>query len=203
MARKRKSEEDEEAVLAIQQATMLDIVKQFNSKELKDIGLDRVIRLEKIYGRDDHRVKKAKLEAFFNAYAIVGTVRYAAQIVGINPKAVRRIINDSEYYQERFDLAHEEFSQYLEQTAIIRALTKSDSLLQFLLRANNPRKFSERLRVQALSNPQDDTPVILNFGDLVDNTTPAPNYAIRLTDAEGVVELVPVDTDTDTDTEEE
>ena len=183
---KRKDEEDDYE----EESSMLDTVKQFASKDLEDIGLQRAHRLEKAYGKDDLRVKKAKLECFFNAYAILGTVRYAAQVVGLNPKAVSKVIKNNPAYQARFEVAHDEFCEYLEQTAIVRAVSKSDSLLQFLLKAYNPRKFSERLRIQALEKKDDDdTPLTLTFGEYTPDWT-EPNFKF----AEVVV---------DTDNEEE
>jgi len=159
---RRKDEEDEYD----EEQSMLDTVKQFASRDLEDIGLDRAHRLEKAYGKEDLRVKKAKLECFFRAYAVLGTVRYAAQVVGLNPTAVSKLIKNSKTYQDRFEVAHDEFCEYLEQTAIVRAVSKSDSLLQFLLKAYNPRKFSERLRIQALEKKdEDDAPLTLTFGE--------------------------------------
>lgn len=151
--------EDEARSLMI---TVSDLVSQ----ELENIGLDKARKLERHYGKDDLRVKKAKMEAFLNAYSILGTVKFAAQVCGLNPRAVQKVIKNNEYYQKRFETAHDEFCQYLEQTAIVRALQKSDSLLSFLLRANNPRKFSERMRIQALTDDGlNNSPVELVFGE--------------------------------------
>jgi hypothetical protein len=154
---------------------ILNEIKNLVSKELEDIGLDKAIKLEKYYGKDDARVKKARLEAFFRAYSILGTVRYAAQVCGLNPKAVSRLIRKSEAYRAKFEQAHEEFCQYLEETAVIRALRKSDSLLMFLLKANNPKKFSERLRLQAIDDSANE-PVTLQFGEWPQGME-EPNYA--------------------------
>lgn len=155
---------------------MLSAVKDFAHKDLQHIGLERAMKLEKMYGKDDLRVKKAKLECFFNAFAILGTVRYAAQVVGLNPRAVAKVIKSSDKYKARFETAYEEFSEYLEQVAIVRAVTKSDSLLQFLLRASNPRKFSERLRVQAITDQAEkDEPLTLVFGEYSQDWV-EPNY---------------------------
>lgn len=158
-----------------QDVSFLESIKNLVSKDLENIGLDKVAYLEKHYGKDDYRVKKARLEAFFRAYSILGTVRYAAQVCGLNPRAVTRIIKESETYRARFEQAHEEFCQYLEQAAVIRALRKSDSLLMFLLKANNPKKFSERLRLQAIDDSANE-PVKLQFGEWPAGM-PEPNYA--------------------------
>lgn len=167
---KRKDDDEDE-----EQLSSLQAVKQFANKDLEEIGLSQAWRLEKAYGKGDLRVKKAKLECFFRAYAILGTVRYAAQVCGLNPKAVSKLIKNNEKYQARFEVAHDEFCEYLEQTAIVRAVSKSDSLLQFLLKAYNPRKFSERLRIQALDNKDDEKPLTLVFGEF-DQSWEEANY---------------------------
>jgi hypothetical protein len=174
MARRLIEDQEDEELLSL-----LDESKNLALRELQSIGLDRVAKLERVYGPKDLRVKKAKLDAFFNAYAILGTVRYAAQVCGLNPKAVSKLIKNSDKYRQQFEASHDEFCQYLEQTAIIRAVKKSDSLLQFLLRANNPRKFSERMRIQALQDDNDE-PLTIVFGecDNSDTSWHEPNYAI-------------------------
>lgn len=167
---------------------LLDQIKNFAHNELKHIGLDKVRKLEKELGRDHIKVKKAKLDCFFNAYAILGTVRFAAQVCGLNPRVVSKVIRSSKEYQERFELAHEEFAQYLEQTAIIRALNKSDSLLQFLMRAYNPKKYSERLRLQALTQQEEDTsPVQLMFGEVLEDFV-EPNFAVHGASVDTILE---------------
>lgn len=171
MSRHRDEEEEQEILSLVEESKSLAL------RELNNIGLDRVHKLERIYGKKDLRVVKAKLDAFFNAYAILGTVKYAAQVVGLNHKAVTKLIKNNEKYQQEFQVAHEEFCMYLEQTAIIRAVKKSDSLLQFLLRANNPKKFSERMRIQALTEQDDDKPLTIVFGE-VDGSWHEPNYAV-------------------------
>jgi len=168
-ARKDDDYDDEE------QMSTLDLVKSFASRDLEHIGLNRAMRFKKAYGRDDLRYKKAILECFFEAYAILGTVRYAAQVCGLNPKKVSKLIKNNDTYKARFDVAHEQFCEYLEQVAVVRALNKSDSLLQFLLKANNPRKFSERLRIQALEAKDDDKPLNLVFGEYSPDWE-EPNY---------------------------
>lgn len=147
--------------------SILTQVRIATAGELENIGLDKVYRLERAYGKEDNRVKKAKMEAFFNAYAVVGTVKYAAVMCGLKPESVKKVIAKSDYYKARLELAHEEFCEMLEQTAIVRAVTKSDALLSFLLRANNPKKYSERMRIQAMS--EDDinkSPVQISFGEV-------------------------------------
>lgn len=171
MAKRHYYEEDD---YQDDQDSVLALTKDIVHRELKDIGLDRVAKLEKLYGKDDIRTKKAKVESFFRAYGVVGTVHYAAQIVGVSPKVMNKLIKSNDSYRERFELAHEEFTQHLEQVAIMRALKKSDTLLMFLLRANNPRKFSERMRIQALDK-EDDTPLTLHFGEY-DANWEEPNY---------------------------
>lgn len=160
----------------IEDLTFLDSVKHFVMKELNDdaLGLDQVKKLRKIYGKDDRRVKVARLDVFFRAYALVGTPAFAAQIAGLNRHSVEKLINSNARMKERFDQAHDEFCQFLEQAAIMRAFRKSDTLLMFELRANNPRKFSERFRIQTLGMG-DDKPFNVVFGD----GTASPNYATK------------------------
>lgn len=153
-------------------ASMTNMLHQ----DLQNIGLDKVAKLEKMYGPHDLRVVKERLNSFFRAYAILGTVRYAAQVCGLNPHKVKQLVQKSDKYSARFEQAHDEFCQYLEQTAVARAVTKSDQLLMFLLRANNPRKFSEKLRLQAITmEEKDDSPVQLVFGE---SSGTEPNYAL-------------------------
>lgn len=154
------------------ETTFLGSIKTFVASELdpKRLGLDIAHKLEKVYGKNDARAKRARLDVFFRAYALVGTPYFAAQIAGLNHRAVEKVIKANPALQDRFDQAHDEFCQFLEQAAIVRALRKSDTLLMFELRANNPRKFSERLRIASL-NERDDKPLNVVFGD------PGPNYA--------------------------
>lgn len=184
MARRRRPE-DEEDIEQSAPASVRAYVSDFVHRELQDIGLEKVAKLERMYGPDDKRTKKAKVDAFFRAYSIVGTVDFAAQIVGINPRLMTKLINDPDKPQwgRRFDQAHEEFCQYLEQTAIMRALAKSDALLMFLLRANKPRKFSERMRIQASTEDDNRSPVQIVFGEY-GSEWEEPNYLIPPTEGE-------------------
>lgn len=176
---------DDEVRLSLRKGIMEVI-----TEDLEDIGLEKVQKLIRMYGKDDLRVKKEKLECFFRAYAICGTVQFACQAVGLNPKVVGKLIRENEYYAARFDEAHDELCQYLEQVALVRAVQKSDTLLMFMLRANNPKKFSERLRLKA-EDMEDTTPIQLVFyGD-----QEAPNYLLA---GEGVDE-VDVDREEDDD----
>lgn len=164
--------------------SLKDLTRDLALKELEDIGLEKVGKLEKLYGPKDARVIKAKFQAFFRAYSIVGTVRYAAQVCGLNYKTVNKIIKNNEKLRTRFEQAHDEFCQYLEQTAILRAVEKSDTLLQFILRANNPHKFSERLRLQTLTEEKE-KPVTIIFGEMEAGQGDAEPNFLEAADDEG------------------
>jgi hypothetical protein len=166
--------DDRDSVEVAREQSAIAAIKNFVHTELQNIGLEKVEKLTKIYGKDDIRVKQAKVDSFFKAYAVLGTVRYAAQVVGVNPTVMTKLIKTTPQFKRRFEQAHEEFCQYLEQAAVVRAMQKSDSLLQFLLKANNPHKFSERLRLEAEANKSAQTPVSINFGYSDGND---PNYA--------------------------
>lgn len=92
---------------------------------------------------------EAKMKLFLVAYMKYGVIGKAAQVAGIDRNTVRVWRERVEAFDEIYSTIEEEYTDVLELEANRRALEKSDSLLQFLLRARRPEKFNPTQNVQA------------------------------------------------------
>jgi hypothetical protein len=113
-----------------------------------------------------------KQTAFLAAYAVTGTLTQAAKGSGVSVRSHHRWREGCEAYLEAFEAAHQEACDHLEAEARSRAIQGqrrlkfdrngqplidpdtgkpytehrySDALLMFLLKANNPGKFGDRI----------------------------------------------------------
>jgi hypothetical protein len=90
-----------------------------------------------------------KTKLFLKAYAKYGVIGKAAEIAGINRGTVKTWRNNIKVFDEAFKEIEETYTDTLELEANRRALEKSDSLLQFLLRARRPDKFNPTQKIDA------------------------------------------------------
>ncbi|QDV79859.1 hypothetical protein [Botrimarina mediterranea] len=113
-----------------------------------------------------------KQTAFLAAYAVTGTLTQAAKGSGVSVRSHHRWREGCEAYLEAFEAAHQEACDHLEAEARRRAIQGqrrlkfdrngqplidpdtgkpysehrySDALLMFLLKANNPGKFGDKI----------------------------------------------------------
>lgn len=90
-----------------------------------------------------------RMKVFLLGYIRYGVIGTACNLAGVK----RRHFNDWRKYvpkfKEIFDEMEEQYTDILEQEANRRALEKSDSLLQFMLRARRPEKFNPTQMIKA------------------------------------------------------
>jgi hypothetical protein len=84
---------------------------------------------------------------FCEVFAATGNVRLAAGAAGVSRAAPYKRAKGSPHFAERWARAREDAIDTLEAEARRRALTGSDSLLMFLLRAHRPERYRETLRL--------------------------------------------------------
>lgn len=120
------------------------------SDEFK-IKLDFTLKEEDAYPnmQGDIATVEARMKVFLKAYMKYGVIGRACQLTGITRNTVKVWRERFEEFKEAFDTIEEEYTDTLELEANRRALEKSDSLLQFLLRARRPEKFNPTQNVQA------------------------------------------------------
>lgn len=77
-----------------------------------------------------------------------GTVRYACEAAGVSRQTVYAWKRRDPEFARQWDEAQEDAVEALEAAARVRALSGSDRLLMFLLRAIRPDKYGDRLRIE-------------------------------------------------------
>jgi hypothetical protein len=84
---------------------------------------------------------------FLEVFAATGNVRLAAGAAGVSRDAPYKRAQTSPPFAERWARAREDAIDTLDAEARRRALTGSDTLLMFLLRAHRPGLYRETLRI--------------------------------------------------------
>ena len=84
---------------------------------------------------------------FLEVFTATGNVRLAASAAGVSRDAPYKRARRSPRFAERWTTAREEAIDTLEAEARRRALTGSDALLIFLLRAHRPERYRETVRI--------------------------------------------------------
>jgi len=84
---------------------------------------------------------------FLEVFAATGNVRLAAGAAGVSRDAPYKRARRSPHFAERWARAREDAVDTLEAEARRRALTGSDVLLMFLLKAHRPERYRETLRI--------------------------------------------------------
>ncbi len=90
-----------------------------------------------------------RMKIFLLAYLKYGVKTKARNKAGMSHPQLALWLEMCPGFKEKFDEIHEEFVDEMEYEANRRAMEKSDSLLQFLLRANRPEKFNPTYNVRA------------------------------------------------------
>lgn len=92
---------------------------------------------------------------FLEAYASCGVVRKAATDTHISTATVSRWLDQDIAFRERFYYLRDGFIGKLECEANHRALNGSDSLLMFMLKANDPETYNPMATIKAQANAGD------------------------------------------------
>lgn len=83
-------------------------------------------------------------KAFLEAYSSTGTVREAADAVGVPTRTAYAWRKNDRAFMEEWDrITHEDILPVLEQVAIERAREKSDLMLMFLMKAYNRKLYDD------------------------------------------------------------
>jgi hypothetical protein len=91
---------------------------------------------------------------FLEVFAATGNVRLAASAVGVSRDAPYKRARRSPAFAARWERAREDAIDTLEAEARRRALSGSDALLMFLLRAHRPERYRETLRIDIRAEAQ-------------------------------------------------
>ncbi len=91
-------------------------------------------------------LKENKKGPFLEAFSRIGTITGAAEWVGISRYAVMDWKKNDPAFLEAFNQAESSLTEKLESVAVDKALKGDNQLIQFLLRARNPQKFTERYK---------------------------------------------------------
>ncbi len=88
-----------------------------------------------------------KKKKFLEAYAKLGTVSHACELVGVSYDYIYREIKRDKKFEEACWQAEQKGIDTLEVVAKKRALKNSDTLLIFLLKSKRPEVYGDRLRI--------------------------------------------------------
>jgi hypothetical protein len=91
-------------------------------------------------------IKENKKAPFLEAFARIGTISGAAEAVGISRYAVHDWKNNDPAFDEAFRQAETALTENLESVAVDKALKGDNQLIQFLLKARAPQKYTERYK---------------------------------------------------------
>lgn len=112
-------------------------------------------------------ISNERLSLYFSYLALKGAKRYSAMMAGIEPSQLRNLMKTNEELANREQDALTEYKEQIDMEIHRRAVdgvqkpvffkgnicgyatVKSDRLLEFLARANNPEKYSDHLTVDA------------------------------------------------------
>ena len=98
-------------------------------------------------GSDVRGARADWAERFLEVFSQTGNVRLAASAAGVSRDAPYKRARTSPSFADRWATAREEAIDLLEGEARRRALSGSDALLMFLLRAHRPERYRETLRI--------------------------------------------------------
>ncbi len=102
-----------------------------------------------------NQTKKTRQTAFLAAYIENGAhVRKAATACDIPLRTVQRWFAEDQKFKARIDEAFADFEHELLACAIQRAKGGSDTLLIFLLKATNPKRYCDQARKEALAKTE-------------------------------------------------
>lgn len=80
---------------------------------------------------------------FLRSFERKGLFHRSAELAGLSKSEIDKLLADDKAFAEDFKIAQEKFTESLEAVAHTKALEgESDTLLQFLLRANKPEKYN-------------------------------------------------------------
>lgn len=118
------------------------------------------------------QIKEMK-KKFLIKYSRTGVLTQSAEAAGTTAQQIRRWLAKDEKFLRKFDQMQEKFVDRLEMVAVQRAIDKSDSLLQMLLRANRPQKYRDNVKVDADVNEKKTVKLVFSAEEMGE----MPNYA--------------------------
>lgn len=101
---------------------------------------------------------------FLSSYCQYGSIHKASASCGVSSTTMKRWLDDDEDFRENFEKMRSIFIGKLEVMAMQRA-EESDSLLMFLLKANDPEKYNPRPGQVEIGNE----PIVINFNTAIFN----------------------------------
>lgn len=99
-------------------------------------------------GQNGHHKKK-----FLEGYVATGTISGGALFAGVHRHTVYQWQENSETFKADFEAVKDEVADKLEQEAIRRALTTSDTMLIFLLKGQRPEKYGDKTQHEVTVKP--------------------------------------------------
>lgn len=106
---------------------------------------------------------------FLNAYKKRGLFHRAAEVAGLTAEDINYFLKNDEEFAAQYNLAKEQFVESLEEVAHTRALAgESDTLLQFLLRANKPDKYNPSVAMNVNAPKGAQIMLMFSEGELTD-----------------------------------
>jgi len=96
----------------------------------------------------DLATTKTFMSRVLQEYVKCGVIGTACDRAGVRRKLHDAWIENYPMYKEKYQEMKEVFIDGLEVTAIERAKEKSDTLLQFLLKANKPDKYGDKSQIE-------------------------------------------------------
>lgn len=119
--------------------------------EKQNLNLDLDLTEEDLYKGCKYKPDEleAKMKLFLMGYLKYGVISRACALAGIKRQTFLVWKKNVDKFREVFEIIDQEYTDKLEEEANRRAMEKSDTLLQFLLRARRPEKFNPTYNVRA------------------------------------------------------
>ena len=83
-------------------------------------------------------------EPFLEEFRVTGFIYATCDKIGVDQKTIYRWRQEDEHFRDEFNQAQRRSVEHLERIAKARAVTKSDLLMIFLLKALDPEKYKDR-----------------------------------------------------------
>ena len=117
------------------------------------------------------RTEPAWWKPFLTALRNSANVRAACQAAGVSRQAVYKARQRNAAFEQQYEEAMEDATDVLDAEARRRALSGSDTILQFLLKAHRPEKYRDLVRQEHTGKDGGPMLIIRGEGKLLDGTT--------------------------------
>lgn len=106
---------------------------------------------------------------FLRAYEKKGLYHRSAEVAGLTAKELEELLKEDPVFKEEYEISKARFTESLEDVAVTRAKAgESDSLLQFLLRANKPEKYNPSVGMNLQGSAGARVMLMFSEGELTD-----------------------------------